>query len=222
MGVRQVGCCPAKRSAVEKTVVRFAAAWLGERAAARAVVAGLVLLGFGWSATSAAASGASPDPAPQASPAANSGSPAPDPAPVASPTDSTGSATSTQTTAPVVPHATSSGIGVASSSSHATQTPSVRTTQSAPAIRASPVIRRPARAAATRANRQPHRVPVVMHHLANPWRLNWFSPTGVAARAVTSPRNGLLLLFGAIALAVLALASGSMLRLLRRMEARPR
>jgi hypothetical protein len=65
---------------------------------------------------------------------------------------------------------------------------------------------------------------VAVRELASPWRLNPFaSSTANAARAVTSSRNGLLLLFGALALAVLALASGSMLRLLRQMEGvRPR
>ena len=42
----------------------------------------------------------------------------------------------------------------------------------------------------------------------------------VGARPSVAARDGLLLLFGAVALAVLALASGSMVRLLGRMEGR--
>jgi hypothetical protein len=55
--------------------------------------------------------------------------------------------------------------------------------------------------------------------VALPWRQN---PLQISAtltpRPAALPRNGLLLLFGAVALAVLALASGSLLRLLRRMD----
>jgi hypothetical protein len=56
------------------------------------------------------------------------------------------------------------------------------------------------------------------HELTSPLRIDPFASTAGGVRAVTASRNGLLLLGSALALLVVALASGSLFRLLRQME----
>jgi hypothetical protein len=59
----------------------------------------------------------------------------------------------------------------------------------------------------------------VARQVTTPWRQNpLLRAAGVSSQPTAAARNGLLLLLGSAALAILALASGSMLRLLRRMD----
>lgn len=213
MRVRQLNR-PARRTGSTKSTTPLLSARLASGAA---VLALLVSPGFG--ASVAWASGPSPDPAPQAAGSSSSGSPAPDPAPQTASQHSTGSASSSQSLAPVVSNSASSGVGVGSSGSLETQTEPHPSTTVTPTIAATPVIRRPTRRATRHVQRQPHLVSFSARELVSPWRLNPFaSSTAIAARTVGSSRNGLLLLFAAVALAVLALASGSLMRQLTRMN----
>lgn len=169
--------------------------------------------------TSPAARGASnlsPDPSPQAAPATSGGSPAPDPAPQAAPAARpTQSASASQSPAPVVPRPTASGIGVGSTSTSGGST----VTTANPVIQPSPPVRRHIRRAVHRVRRPAVWVADVARQVTAPWHQNpLLSAAGATSQPTASARNGLLLLLGAAALAVLALASGSMLRLLRRMD----
>lgn len=179
-------------------------------------VAGLVLfLGFGTPAAWAAGSGVSPDPAPQSAPSSGPAGPSPDPSPQAATQPSTGSASSSQSAAPVVSQASSTRTAVVSPNS----TERTATTTATPAVHPSSVTRRPARVAIARVHHRARSIALDARRLTSPWRLNpLYDATALGARTLPAPRNGLLLLGGALALAVLALASGSLLRLLRQME----
>lgn len=164
-----------------------------------------------------AAPGASPDAAPQAAPpSSSSGSPSPDPAPQASPAQP--SSASPSSGAPiVVPQATSSGIAAASPSTGG-ESQSASPVLTMPAARALSPVKRSARARSVPVRPRASWVATAIR-LTLPWRHNPFE-LGAAARlrSAAPAKNGLLLLFGSLALAVLALASASMLRLLRGME----
>ena len=68
-------------------------------------------------------------------------------------------------------------------------------------------------------HRHPRSITFDARRLTSPWRLIPFSDaSALSARTLPAPKNGLLLLGGAVALAVLALAGSSLLRLLRQME----
>jgi hypothetical protein len=190
-----------------------------------AILAALVTFALAAPSAQAASPHASPDPSPQAAPSPSGGGPGPDPAPQAAPAPVTSapvtSASSSASSAPVVPRPTSSGIGVASP---VTGGGSTTTAATAP-IQPSPSVHKSLRHAVHHAQRPPAWVAVVTRQLTTPWRKDPLLATTAAGaqsngspQPSTPPRNGLLLLLGSAALAVLALASGSMLRLLRRMD----
>jgi hypothetical protein len=164
-----------------------------------------------------AAPGVSPQAAPQAAPQASSGGPSPDPSPQASPVQQAAGGSASASTGPVVPLATSSGIAVASpsSSSHPEAASPVVST---PAIRTASPARRSTRAKALHVRERARWVSLATRALTLPWRNPFAVGAAAGFRSGTPSRNGLLLLFGAVALAILALASTSMLRLLRGMD----
>jgi hypothetical protein len=164
----------------------------------------------------AMAAAPAPDPAPQATQAGSGQAPNPDPAPQA-PTQQSTPPAAPSTSVTVLPHPSTGEVAVAPPSS--SQPHATTTTATAPVIHAA----KPAHAArpAARSGRRrghrhvappPKRPPKPASHP----RVITFQPTP-APRASGSTRSGMLLLFGAGAMFVLALASASMLRLLRRM-----
>ncbi len=212
--VRQLNRLP-RRTGLAKSI---SPAWPVRRAAGAVAVGILLTLGLSVPAAWAAGNGnPGPDPAPQASTSSGSGSgPAPDPSPQPSSghSSASASASSSQSASPVV---SASGIGIGSSSSTGTQTTPQTTPTVAPAVPAPPVVTRPARKATPRVHAQPH-LTIAAGRLVSPWRLHLFPSTSADTRAISPSRNGLLLLGTALALAVLALASGSLLRMLRQMQ----
>jgi hypothetical protein len=180
-----------------------------------------VLLSF--AATSpvahAGSSNVSPDPAPHARSSSGGGNPAPDPSPQATPSSSAVSAAPPQPVAPVVPRPTSSGIGVISSAQSGGSTTTTATT----AIQPSVPVRRSIRRTVHHARHRAAWVATVARQVTTPWHVDPLLAGAAVSTQPTAPqRNGLLLLLGSAAMAVLALASASMLRLLRRMdEVRP-
>lgn len=158
----------------------------------------------------------SPDPAPQHASFASAPGPSPDPSPQAAPVQPAQSAPVMQAPAPVVPQPTSSGIGVVPAAGSGE--PSV--TSTARVIQPSAPARKVGRHTVHRVQLPAISVSTVAHRLTSPWRrISFLTPASLGARPTAAPaRNGLLLLLGSAALAVLAVASASMLRLLRQMD----
>jgi hypothetical protein len=182
----------------------------------KALLATLVWFAVAAVPTAHAASGPSPDPAPHAAPAAGGGgNPSPDPAPQPAPASSPISAAPAQPAAPVVPRPSSSGIGVAAPASSHSSTPTTATAAIKPSVPA----RRSKRHVVHYGRRPAAWVATAARQVRTPWHADPLL-AGAAASSQPTPaqRNGLLLLLGSAALAVLAVASASMLRLLRRMD----
>jgi hypothetical protein len=188
----------------------------------KALLATLVWFAVAAVPTAHAASGPSPDPAPHAAPAAGGGgNPSPDPAPQPAPASSPVSAAPAQpaapvqSAAPVVPRPSSSGIAVAAPASSHSSTPTTATAAIKPSVPA----RRSKRHVVHYGRRPAAWVATAARQVRTPWHADPLL-AGAAASSQPTPaqRNGLLLLLGSAALAVLAVASASMLRLLRRMD----
>jgi hypothetical protein len=178
----------------------------------------LLLVLLGPAAARGASNGVTPDPAPQSGHGASTGSPSPDQAPQAAsqPPQVSSSAAAPPQAAPVIPRPTTSGLALAPTTAGSQSTP---TTTGTVAIRVSPVKRR----AHTRTNLKHHTATSVTAGLslaAVPWRGRNPLDVGnvVSSQPTSSSRNGFLLLLGALALSVLAIASASLLRLLVRMD----
>lgn len=202
-----------RRTGSREPTTRVSSAFVIARSGGVAMLAILLILSMGSAVATAAGGAPSPDPAPQAASSSKAGSPTPDRAPQAAPEHPAVSQSSTGSIAPVTPSPTSSGVAVVSPSSAGSQT--ATPTIAAPAIRAPLSARRPARRSV---HRHPGWIALTVPRVTIS---SSGSPLGIAAavssRPAVSPHSGMLLLLGAVALTVLALASGSLLRLLGRM-----
>jgi hypothetical protein len=188
-----------------------------------ALASGLVVLALlVLAATALGAAGAAPDPAPQsASAGAGTAGPAPDPTPQSAASSSVHSPavpTTRQTEAPVSAAVSGAGPPVAEPNAAAvtrptfTRTPQPSTRAAASAKHARSRKLAPRRRSPT-AQARLHRVaPTRTHDLLD-------LPAVAISSPMTSHPSGALLLIGALALAVLALASSSLLRRLMRMNA---
>lgn len=197
-----------------RTLSRVPPADAKKRLSAPAMIA--VLVSFLASASGAGAAAPSPDPAPQAGSSGQSTARSPDPTPQAPATHSSASGGSSGSPVTVLPPTTAGGLAIAAPSSSAPR--STSTTSEAVVQPQSPA--RPSRHASHLRVSHRHRrpVPTATHHaISVPRPEVGAHQLAVATRAATSSRTGLLLLLGAVAMFVLALASGSMLKLLRRM-----
>jgi hypothetical protein len=196
------------------------------------VLLGIVLVVLATSGVAHA--GATPDPAPQSGAGPSTGGPAPDPTPQAASQPQTQSSPAPRTDNPAAPQVTttsspvrSSDAGQAAARAGVLGVTVVRSTEATTAPAAgsqtqhkslqSKRLALPSRRATRRSQAW---LTAIAERAAAPWgRRNPIDALiGVGSPSASTPRDGLLLLLAAVALLIIMLASGSLLRLLTRMN----